>query len=82
MRNTILSILGILTIVGAIFLGKYLINKNQKPKPKFKRQIKTVFVEKIENKEIPIILSASGNLIAKNKIEIFSEVQGVLKPSI
>ena len=81
MRNTILAILGVLTIVGAIFLGKYLIDKNQKPKPKFKKQIKTVFVEKIENKEIPIILSANGNLLAKNKIAIFSEVQGILKPS-
>ena len=81
MRNTILSILGILTIVGAIFLGNYLIDKNQKPKPKFKKQIKTVFVKSVENKEVPIILSANGNLVAKNKIEIFSEVSGVLKPS-
>ena len=81
MRNTILAILGVLTIVGAIFLGNYFIDKNQKPKPKFKKQIKTVFVEKIENKEIPIILSANGNLIARNKIEIFSEVSGVLKSS-
>lgn len=79
MRNTILSILGILTIVGAIFLGKYFIDKNQKPKPKFKQQVKTVFVNNIENIEVPIIISANGNLTAKNKIEIYSEVQGVLK---
>ncbi|AQS94239.1 efflux transporter periplasmic adaptor subunit [Polaribacter sp. BM10] len=81
MRKVILAILGVLSIAGAILLGNYLIDKNQKPKPKFKKQIKTVFVENVENKEIPIILSASGNLTAKNKIEIFSEVQGVLKSS-
>ena len=81
MRNTILAILGVLTIVGAIFLGKYLIDKNQKPRPKFNKQIKTVFVDNIENKEIPIILSANGNLVARNKIEIFSEVSGILKSS-
>jgi multidrug efflux pump subunit AcrA (membrane-fusion protein) len=81
MRNTILAILGVLTIVGAIFLGNYLIDKNQKPRPKFNKQIKTVFVENIENRDIPIILSANGNLIARNKIEIFSEVSGVLKAS-
>ncbi|TGV04048.1 efflux RND transporter periplasmic adaptor subunit [Flavivirga rizhaonensis] len=81
MRNIILGILGVLAIVVAIFLGKHLIDKNQKPKPKFKKTIKTVFVENVENKDIPIVLSASGNLTAKNKIEIFSEVQGVLKPS-
>ena len=81
MRKIILAILGVLVIVGAFFLGNYLIEKNQKPKPKFKKQIKTVFVENVVNKEIPIILSASGNLTAKNKIDLFSEVQGVLKSS-
>lgn len=81
MREIILAVLGVAAIVGAIFLGNYLIDINQKPKPKFKKQIKTVFVEKVQNTEIPIILSASGNLTAKNKIEIYSEVSGVLKPS-
>lgn len=81
MRKIILASLGILAIVGAIFLGKYLIDKNQKPKPKFSRTIKTVFVKNVANKEIPIILTASGSLVAKNKIEIYSEVQGLLKIS-
>lgn len=81
MRNFILSILGIAFIAGAIFLGKYFIDKNQKPRPKYKKTIKTVFVETVENKDIPIILSASGSLLAKNKIELFSEVQGILKTS-
>jgi multidrug efflux pump subunit AcrA (membrane-fusion protein) len=81
MRNIILSILGIALIGFAIFLGNYFIDKNQKPKPKFTKTIKTVFVENVVNKEIPIILSASGNLVAKNKIDIFSEVQGILKPA-
>ena len=79
MRKIILSVLGVLLIVGAIFLANYLIEKNNKPKPKFDRIVKTVFVETVENKEVPIILTASGNLVAKNKIEIYSEVQGVLK---
>ena len=81
MRNIILSILGIAFILGAVFLGKYFIDKNQKPRPKYKKTIKTVFVENVENKDIPIILSASGSLMAKSKIELFSEVQGILKPS-
>lgn len=81
MRKIILGILGILLIAGAVALGNYFISKNQRPKPKFKKTIKTVFVASVENSEIPIILSANGNLIAKNKIDIFSEVQGVLKSS-
>ncbi|UAM98200.1 efflux RND transporter periplasmic adaptor subunit [Polaribacter litorisediminis] len=78
MRKIILAILGVLLIAGAIFLGKYFTDKNQKPRPKFKKSVKTVFVNRVENKEIPVIIYANGNLSAKNKIEIFSEVQGVL----
>ena len=81
MRKLILAFLGVLTIVGAVFLGSYIVAKNQKPKPTFKKQIKTVFVQTVTNAEIPIILSASGTLIAKNKIELFSEVQGILQPT-
>ena len=81
MRNLILSIIGVLSIVIAIFAGKYVIEKYQKPKPKFAKKIKTVFVENVVNKDIPIVLTANGNLVAKNKIELFSEVQGVFKPS-
>ena len=82
MRKIILAILGILAITGAILLGNYLVEKNKKPKPKFKRQVKTVFVENVENKEIPIILSASGSLLAKNKIDFKypSYVQDILGP--
>jgi len=82
MRKIILAILGVLVVVAAVFFGNQLVEKSQKPKPKFKKQIKTVFVEKVQNTDIPIVLSASGNLIAKNKIELFSEVQGVLKPAV
>ena len=78
MRKIILAILGALAIFAAVFFGNRLIEKNQRPKPTFKKQIRTVFVENVRNKETPIILSASGNLVAKNKIELFSEVQGVL----
>ena len=81
MRKIILAILGVLVVASAVFFGNQLVEKNRKPKPKFKKQIKTVFVEKVQNVDIPIILSASGNLMAKNRIELFSEVQGVLKPA-
>ncbi|TXD51832.1 MULTISPECIES: efflux RND transporter periplasmic adaptor subunit [unclassified Polaribacter] len=81
MRKIILAILGILLIAGAIFLGKYFIDKNQKPRPKYQKSVKTVFVNSVKNTEIPVVISANGNLIAKNKIVIFSEVQGVLNTS-
>jgi len=81
MRKIILAFLGVGLIAGAMYVGNILVEKNQKAKPIFKQKIKTVFVEVVENKDIPVILTASGNLIAKNKIALFSEVQGVLKSS-
>ncbi len=81
MRKIILAILGLLLIAGAILLGNYFMEQNQKPRPTFKKSIKTVFVNEVENADIPIILSANGNLNAKNKIDVFSEVQGVLNTS-
>ena len=81
MRNIILAVLGVLLIVAAIFGGNILLEKNNKPKPKYKKEIKTVFTNAVVNKEIPIILSASGTLTATNKIDLYSEVQGVLKSS-
>jgi len=79
MRKVILSILGIALVLGAVVLGKKLISQKKKPKPRFSKIIKTVFVDTVQNEEIPIIIRANGNLTAKNKIELFSEVQGVLK---
>lgn len=79
MRKIILSILGILLIVVAIMLAKSMIANKQKPKPKFNKIVKTVFVENAQNKNIPVVITASGNLLAKNRIELFSEVQGVLQ---
>ena len=81
MRKIILSILGVLLIIGAVLLANYFIKNKDKPKPKFDKIVKTVFIDTVKNKEIPIIISASGNLTAKNKIELYSEVQGILRAS-
>ncbi len=80
MRKIINSVLGILLILGALLLARNFIKNKQKPKPKFAKIVKTVFVDTVTNKEVPIVIKASGNLVAKNKIELFSEVQGVMQP--
>lgn len=78
MRKIILSVLGIVLVAGAFFLGNYIIKNNQRPKPKIKKTINTVFVENVVNENTPIVLIANGSLVAKNKIDLFSEVQGIL----
>lgn len=82
MRKILSIILGVLLLVGALFISKKFIDSKNKPKPKFDKIVKEVVVDTVKNKEIPIIITASGNLTAKHKIEIFAEVQGILKPSV
>ncbi|MCK0109963.1 HlyD family efflux transporter periplasmic adaptor subunit [Flavobacteriaceae bacterium S0825] len=81
MRKIISIALGVLLLVGAFFVAKYLIDNKKRPKPKFDKIVKTVFVEEVNNREIPIIITTSGNLVAKHKIDLYAEVQGVLKAS-
>ena len=69
MRKIISIILGFVLILAAFFVVKIMIDSNQKKKIKAPKIIKTVFVETVQNKEIPVTISASGNLIAKNKIK-------------
>ncbi len=79
MRRTVSVILAIVFIGGALLVAKYLIDNKNKPKPKTEKIVKTVFSEKVTNRTIPLIISTNGNLIAKNKIELYAEVQGVLE---
>ncbi|MBT8310270.1 MAG: HlyD family efflux transporter periplasmic adaptor subunit [Flavobacteriaceae bacterium] len=79
MRKIILSVLGILLIIGAFFGAKTIIANKNKPKPRINKVVKTVFVQEVQNKSIPISIPANGNLQAMRRIELFSEVQGVFK---
>ena len=53
-------------------------SKNQS-RPKPAKVVKTVFVDTVQNSVIPIVVPANGNLVAKQRFELFSEVQGVFR---
>lgn len=80
MRKILISVLaGILIIGGSIFAAKYIINSKENRRPKPKKVVKTVFVDTVKNGLVPIIVSANGNLVSKNRVELYSEVQGVFR---
>ena len=72
--------LGVLFITGAIYGAKMIINSKSKTRKAPSKVIKTVFVDTVKNTSIPIIIPANGNLVAKRRVEIYSEVQGIFKP--
>ena len=54
MRKIILSLLGVLLIIGAFFASEAIVANNQRTRPKPKKVIKTVFVEDAVNGVVPI----------------------------
>jgi len=77
---------GILVLVGSYFLQASLFSKpknnlsKEDPKKEKKQQnIPTVFVTTVENTTIPITVKTTGSLLAKNRVELFAEVQGVFE---
>ncbi len=81
MRKLILSAIGLVIILLAV-LGAYLIIENSnKPKPRIEKVVKTVFAETVTNTTVPITIPANGTLVAKHKLELYSEVQGVFQSS-
>ena len=80
MRKTILSVLfGIVVIIGAYFLSGIIASSKENRRPKPQKVVKTVFVDTIKNGEVPIVVPANGNLVAKRRVELYAEVQGVFR---
>ncbi len=77
MRPFILAILGVFIIIGSFYAAKAIIASKKTPVLKSEKVIKMVFVDTVQNKNTPISIRANGNLIAKNRIELFSQVQGI-----
>ena len=78
-RKIALSIIGALLIIGSFFGAKYIVNSKTTPKPRPEKVVKTVMVETVKNGNVPIIVPANGNLVAKRRVELYAEVQGVFK---
>jgi len=78
MRKSVATILGVLLIVVGLLVAKEIANSKKTSKPTNQKVIKTVFTEQVTNKEIPILINTGGTLQAKDRIDIYSEVQGIM----
>lgn len=79
MRKIILSILGLLFVIASVFISKKWIDNKSRPKPIVPKIVKSVFVDTVYNINVPITIQGNGSLYASEKIELFSETQGILK---
>ncbi len=78
-RKIIISLLGILMVVGAYFMKEHMAASKETPVTEEKKSITNVFVQTVKNGSTPVSISTSGNLMAKHRVELFSEVQGIFE---
>ncbi|SDR70425.1 RND family efflux transporter, MFP subunit [Gillisia sp. Hel1_33_143] len=81
MRKIILSILGVVLVIAAISVAKSIIDSNTKERPPAKKVIKSVYVQKVDNGTVPIVIPANGTVTALQKTSLFSEVEGIFRSS-
>ena len=79
MRKFIVIIIGLAIIAGSVLGAKYLIDNKKAPEKKTTKEIKIVEIDTIQNSTIEIIIPSNGNLQAKRRIELYSEVTGIFQ---
>jgi len=78
-RQIIQAIVSLLIIAGAIIFFKK-ITKEKEPETVFvKKVVQSVATQVVKNNDIKVEINTSGKLSAKNKIDLFAEVQGVFQ---
>ena len=66
-------------IVLGVYFASVIMNNKKSFAPKSEKVVKTVFAEVVQNGTVPIQVPANGNLTAKQRVELYSEVQGVFR---
>lgn len=77
-RKIIVGAIAIVILVVGFALSRKL-SDSKKPQPRtVEQQVTTVFTTTVKNGDVPLQMNVTGSLRAKNRVELFSEVQGVM----
>ena len=78
-RQIIIVLVGIAIVVVARMISSFLATPKEKQAPKARNNVTTVFTADVKNDSIPIYVSSTGVLKAVRRLELYSEVQGVME---
>lgn len=81
MRKIILIALGVLLLILAFLWARSIANTEKEKIPAVEKLEKVVFVDTVTNTKVPIVVPATGTLFAKDRLELFSEVEGLFSGS-
>lgn len=79
MRKYITIVLALVLLGLAFISAKALKNSKKSPMPAKTKMLPMAFTESVTNRNLPVLIPVSGSIKAKNKIKLYSEVQGVLE---
>ncbi|TNF30440.1 MAG: HlyD family efflux transporter periplasmic adaptor subunit [Bacteroidetes bacterium] len=80
-RKIIIIVVAIGIVAGGFILSGKLADSKKPPAKKKEKNVTTVFTTTVQNGNVPVQLNATGKLMAKNRIDLFAEVQGIMLDS-
>ncbi len=72
-------VIGIIIFIGSIFGAQKIISNKKSYKTKENKLIPLAYVKTITNNSIPISIREQGRLLAKKRMNLFAEVQGIME---
>jgi len=78
LRSLIGLLLGALLIFLALKISNGLIAKKEKPKQNIEKQVAKVYTQEVLNAAVDVTIQEKGRLQALRRVELYSEVQGIL----
>jgi multidrug efflux pump subunit AcrA (membrane-fusion protein) len=70
---------GILLLVGSWLLAQKMAASKKKPGFRLANASTAVYVQTVRNGDVPVTITTTGQLQAKEKVQLFSEVQGIME---
>jgi multidrug efflux pump subunit AcrA (membrane-fusion protein) len=80
-RKIIIVVVSIVILGGGFLLKTKLADSKKAPVKKVDKQVTAVYAQKVKNGKVAIEMTATGKLTAKNRVELYAEVQGIMTSS-
>lgn len=80
-RKIIIVVVSVAVLAGGVLLKNKLADSKKPLLKKAEKMITVVYTDTVKNGMVPIALELTGKLMAKNRVELYAEVQGVMTAS-
>jgi membrane fusion protein (multidrug efflux system) len=78
-RKILVILLGVALLAGSFFAAKNMSNSKKKKEFNSVKEKTAVYTEVVQNASFPVEITTSGQVHAKEKVDLYSEVQGIME---